>query len=128
MHRNYLAFFNINDTDTSSQALRVGQHVKVSWSDPSTLKNPENDKSLNPLEWNSMVIPQLFDVLAYWNMTIHLSQLNTDKQKIEANVRISLEMISATMLVWIILMNSEVPSKGLINTINMVYNRNINID
>lgn len=128
MHRNYLAFFNINDTDTSSQALRVSQHVKVSWSDPSTLKNPENDKSLNPLEWNSMVIPQLFDVLAYWNMTIHLSRLNTDKQKIEANVRISLEMISATMLVWIILMNSEIPSKGLINTINMVYNRNISID
>lgn len=128
MHRNYFAFFNINDTDTSSQALRVGQHVKVSWSDPSTLKNPENDKSLNHLEWNSMVIPQLFDVLAYWNMTIHLSQLNTDKQKVKANVRISLEMISATMPVWIIFMNSEVPSKGLINTINMVYNRNISID
>lgn len=124
MDRNYLAFFYVGDTEASSQALRVGQKIKVSWSDPNALKNSEKDKSSSPFEWNGIILPQLLDIQAYGNMTMHLSRPTHDKREVEVNRFISPQMIPAAKPIWIYPMDSDLPGKRLINALNQVYKGN----
>lgn len=54
--RNYLVFLALTDAEASSQALKIGQSIKIGWSDPSAQKTDGQDDELSP-KWNGQILP-----------------------------------------------------------------------
>lgn len=117
MHRNYLVFLDVTDTEASSAALAIGQTVHVSWISPDERKYMDPQSSL----WRGQVIPQLLRADAPGNLLLIITRPTYDIGKFEVNKTISSQMEFASKPVYLLPTDFDLPAKRLINALNLAH-------
>lgn len=115
LHCRYLAFVNVEDAEASSQSLKVGQFLHVSWVEP----DPDTDSS--PRGWKAQVLPPLPDVATPGNLLLIIYRTNVDKRSLVTNDQISNDMKAAAGPLWLLPTPSALSAKRLINALNLVH-------
>ena len=117
MHRNYLVFLDVTDTEASSSALHIGQTVNVSWISPDERKDMDPPPSL----WRGQVIPSILGADAPGNLLLIITRPTYDVSKFEVNKAISSQMEFASKPFYLFPTDCDVPAKRLVNALNLAH-------
>lgn len=117
LHRNYLVFVCISDTEDSSSALEIGQSVQLSYCDLD-----EKDKIDTPSrKWRGKILSPLPGIDSYGNLTLLVSRPTKHDWTLFVNDVVASNMKIASHPIRLVPTNFDLPVRRLFNTLNQVY-------
>jgi hypothetical protein len=117
MHRQYLAFLDVDEHEASSPALGIGQFLQVSWVAPA---EPNEEDSSRPV-WNGQVLPPLPGLAVFGNLLLLITRPNQDKRDLDVNLVISNQMGIAKAPLWLLPKDSDLSAKKLAHALNLTH-------
>lgn len=117
MHRHYLVFLEIDEQECSSSALDIGQFLLVTWTPPQS----SDDSDEKRIGWKGQILPSLAGIGVSGNLLLLITRPDEDKRVLEINEKITGNMKNDKAPIWLMLDQSSLSSKRLVNALNLVH-------
>lgn len=117
MHRHYLVFLEVDEMEASSSALDIGQIIHVCWVSPQDRKEVDPP----PCKWKGQILPPLPGLEVYGNLLLLITRPNDETRVLEVNDVISSQMNIASDPLYLLLQDSHLSAKRLVNALNLAH-------